>query len=49
MVEKLTERKTRELEAIQGKGIQKPGTNLVDDKTLFKQMGIKVRSKHSGN
>jgi len=40
MCEKLTERKKRELDAMQSK---KPGDKVVSDKELLAKMGIKVK------
>jgi len=50
MCEKLTERKKRELETVQGKTLPnrppvKPGTKVVSDDELLAKMNIKVK-KH---
>jgi len=49
MVQKLAERKKREMDAIQGKTGEihnlEPGTEVVSDTELFRRMGIKVKKE----
>lgn len=44
MVEKLNERKQREIDAMKSKGVRKE-TNMVSDKQLFAKMGKSVKWK----
>jgi hypothetical protein len=45
MIEKLNERKQREMDAMQPRGIGKETDIMVSDTELFKELGSKIRKK----
>jgi hypothetical protein len=45
MIEKLNERKQREVNVVQSRGIGKETDIMVSDTELFKELGNKIRKK----